>query len=114
MSQHPRGTNNKMADGNELVEEYSKRAKLAVSCFPFKAFRCYKFFLLLLFIDFIFIFFCQEDEIASLKRKIEALQNQYGSCSEPEAEETSDPELEKLLTENSKLKYRVETLKRVR
>lgn len=29
VSQHPRGTNNKMADGS-AVEEYSKRAKLAV------------------------------------------------------------------------------------
>ena len=59
----------------------------------------------------------QEDEIVSLKRKIEALQNSVGSCSELEAGEsegTSNPELEKLLTENSKLKYQVATLKRVR
>lgn len=53
----------------------------------------------------------------SLKRKIEALRNCIGASSELEAgenESASDPELEKLLTENSKLKYRVETLKRVR
>ena len=31
VSQHPRGTNNKMADGSGLVEEYSRRAKIAVS-----------------------------------------------------------------------------------
>ena len=30
VSQHPRGANN-MADGSVLVEEYSKRAKVAVS-----------------------------------------------------------------------------------
>ena len=30
VSQHPRGTNNNMADGS-VVEEYSKRAKIAVS-----------------------------------------------------------------------------------
>lgn len=48
-----------------------------------------------------------------MKRKIEALQNSIGSGSELE-EEASNPELEKLLTENSKLKYQVATLKRVR
>jgi len=48
-----------------------------------------------------------------LKRKIEALQNSIGSGSELK-EEASNPELEKLLTENSKLKYQVATLKRVR
>ena len=47
----------------------------------------------------------------SLKRKIEALQNQLGSC---ESESADNTELEKLLAENSKLKYQVETLKRVR
>lgn len=31
VSQHPRGTNSNMADGSGLVEEYSKRAKMAVS-----------------------------------------------------------------------------------
>lgn len=52
----------------------------------------------------------------SLKRKIEALQNCIGASSDEagESESASDPELEKLLTENSKLKYQVETLKRVR
>lgn len=53
----------------------------------------------------------------SLKRKIEALQNQIGAGAELEAgenESASNPELDKLLTENSKLKYQVETLKRVR
>lgn len=52
-----------------------------------------------------------------MKRKIEALQNQIGSISEQEAgesESAADPELEKVLTENTKLKYQVETLKRVR
>lgn len=51
-----------------------------------------------------------------MKRKIEALQNQIGSISEQEAgeSESADPELEKVLTENTKLKYQVETLKRVR
>ena len=52
-----------------------------------------------------------------MKRKIEALQNSIGSSSELEVsenEEASNPELEKLLTENSKLKYQVATLKRVR
>ena len=49
----------------------------------------------------------------SLKRKIEALQNCVASELE-NGETTSDPELENLLTENSKLKYQVETLKRVR
>ena len=51
----------------------------------------------------------------SLKRKIEALQNQIGSAAEQDENESAgDPELDKLLAENSKLKYRVETLKRVR
>ena len=36
---HPRGTNNKMADGSGLVEEYSKRAKMAVGFeIPFKVY----------------------------------------------------------------------------
>lgn len=78
-SKYPRGTYNIMADGSSLVEQYSKRAKIA------------------------------EDEVLSLKRKIEALQNQLGSC---ESESSDVPELEKLLTENSKLKYQVETLNR--
>lgn len=86
-SKYPRGTYNIMADGSSLVEpelltlveQYSKRAKIA------------------------------EDEVLSLKRKIEALQNQLGSC---ESESADVPELEKLLTENSKLKYQVETLNR--
>lgn len=85
VSQQPRGTNNNMADGGALVEQYSKRAKAA------------------------------EVEIVNLKRKIEALQNQIGSISEQEAgesESAADPELEKVLTENTKLKYQVETLKR--
>lgn len=63
------------------------------------------------------ILFFQEGEIAGLKRKIEALQNQIGSSAELEAGDDAsagNPELEKLLTENSKLKYRVETFKRVR
>lgn len=30
VSQQPRGTNNNMADGGALVEQYSKRAKAAV------------------------------------------------------------------------------------
>ena len=47
----------------------------------------------------------------SLKRKIDALQNQLRSC---ESESADVPELEKLLTENSKLKYQVETLNRVK
>ncbi|PFX13275.1 Arginine--tRNA ligase, cytoplasmic [Stylophora pistillata] len=64
-----------------VVEEYSKRAKTA------------------------------EDEITSLKRKIEALQNCVVSENES-SESASDPELEKFFTENSKLKYQVETLKR--
>ena len=53
----------------------------------------------------------------NLKRKIEALHNSIGSGSEledGENEVASNPELEKLLTENSKLKYQVATLKRVR
>lgn len=85
VSQHPRGTNNKMADGSGLVEEYSKRAKIA------------------------------EDEIVSLKRKIKVLQDQIASDAEQEAGESEssfNPDLDKLLTENSKLKYQVETLKR--
>ena len=57
----------------------------------------------------------QEDEIVSLKRKIEALQNSIGSeLEDGENEGASNPELDKLLTENSKLKYQVATLKRVR
>ena len=55
--------------------------------------------------------------MVSLKRKIAALQNSIGSCSEledGENEGASNPELDKLLTENSKLKYQVATLKRVR
>lgn len=65
---------------------------------------------------FAHIFF-QEDEIVNLKRKIEALQNSIGSGSELEDGENEgarNPELEKLLTENSKLKYQMATLKRVR
>ena len=53
----------------------------------------------------------------SLKRKIEALQNSIGASSEledGENESASNPELDKLLTENNKLKYQVATLKRVR
>ena len=63
------------------------------------------------------LIFFQEDEIVNLKRKIEALHNSIGSGSEledGENEVASNPELEKLLTENSKLKYQVATLKRVR
>ena len=48
-----------------------------------------------------------------MKRKIEALQNCVVSENES-SESASDPELEKFFTENSKLKYQVETLKRVR
>lgn len=82
-SKHPRGTNNNMADADSLVEQYTKRAKAA------------------------------EDEIVSLKRKIEALQQQIGSAaSETESESAAYPEMEKLVTENGKLKYQVETLKR--
>jgi len=61
--------------------------------------------------------FFQEDEIVNLKRKIEALQNSIGTGSgleDDENESASNPELEKLETENSKLKYQVATLKRVR
>ena len=53
----------------------------------------------------------------SLKRKIAALQNSIGSGSEledGESEGACNPELDKLLTENSKFKYQVATLKRVR
>lgn len=65
------------------------------------------------------MFYChhfQEDEIVSLKRKIEALQKAVGfaELEASENEGASNPELEKLLTENSKLKYQVATLKRVR
>lgn len=53
----------------------------------------------------------------NLKRKIKVLQDQIASDAEQEAEENEssvNPELDKLLTENSKLKYQVETIKRVR
>ena len=53
----------------------------------------------------------------SLKRKIKVLQDQIASDAEQEAgenESSFNPDLDKLLTENSKLKYQVETLKRVR
>ena len=53
----------------------------------------------------------------SLKRKIKVLQDQIASDAEQEAGESEssfNPDLDKLLTENSKLKYQVETLKRVR
>ncbi|XP_058971454.2 arginine--tRNA ligase, cytoplasmic-like [Pocillopora verrucosa] len=80
VSRHPRVANNKMADGT-VVEEYSKRAKIA------------------------------EDEMLSLKRKIEALQDCVASDNGTN-DSARDPELEKLFTENSKLKYQVETLKR--
>lgn len=51
-----------------------------------------------------------------MKRKIEALQKAVGfaELEASENEGASNPELEKLLTENSKLKYQVATLKRVR
>lgn len=53
----------------------------------------------------------------SLKRKIKVLQDQIASDAEQEAGESEssfNPDLDKLLTENSKLKYQVKTLKRVR
>lgn len=53
----------------------------------------------------------------NLKRKIKVLQDQIASDAEQEAgenESSVNPELDKLLTENSKLKYQVETIKRVR
>ena len=53
----------------------------------------------------------------SLKRKIKVLQDQIASDVEQEAgenESSVNPVLDKLLTENSKLKYQMETLKRVR
>jgi len=113
VSQHPRGTNNNMADSG-AVEEYAKRAKIAVNfCFlkslPYYIMYCCN-------MCFAPTFF-QEDEIVNLKRKIEALQNCIGTGSEledGENESASNPELEKLVTENSKLKYQVATLKRVR
>lgn len=112
VSQHPRGTNNNMADGS-TVEEYSKRAKIAVNFYSKKFFS---YIMCCCDMCFAHIFF-QEDEIVNLKRKIEALQNSIGSGSEledGENEGASNPELEKLLTENSKLKYQMATLKRVR
>ena len=51
--------------------------------------------------------------MTSLKRKIEALQDCVASDNGTNGS-ARDPELEKLFTENSKLIYQVETLKRVR
>lgn len=51
--------------------------------------------------------------MTSLKRKIEALRDCVASDNGTN-DSARDPELEKLFTENSKLKYQVETLKRVR
>ena len=51
VSQHPRGTNNKMADGGALVEEYSKRAKVAVRLhISFKNAAYYPIFQLLFYL----------------------------------------------------------------
>ena len=56
----------------------------------------------------------QEDEIVGLKRKIEALKGLIGAGDDEVSESAKSQELEKLETENAKLKYQIETLKRVK